>query len=147
MNGSTTFTDKDRIAHWLRLYNRRTGGSYVVESWPDSDSSKKNIDALCRDADGRTLALEHTLIEPFAGDKADTDPFLKTLGSLENHASLTHQGYMITVSQDVGAIPRGIKWPEVPNVILAQLAPVDASYSPICASLSMAKSLSGSSRS
>jgi hypothetical protein len=117
-------SDKDRIGFWLRLYNRRTGGSYVVESWPDDDSSKKNIDALCRDSAGHTLAVEHTLIEPFAGDKADADPFLKTLGSLENHPSLTHKGYMITVSQQVGAVPRGIKWAEVPQEMLAQLAPV-----------------------
>lgn len=119
-----TFNDKDRIGFWLRLYNRLEGGTYVVESWPDDDSSKKNIDALCRNTAGQTLALEHTLIEPFAGDKADADSFLKTLGSLENHPRLTLQGTMVMVSQAVGAIPRGIKWTEVPSAILAQLTPV-----------------------
>jgi hypothetical protein len=73
---------------------------------------------------GPNAGSEHTLIEPFAGDKADPDPFLKTLGSLENHPLLTVSGNMITVSQPVGAIPRGIKWTEVPVAILAQLAPV-----------------------
>jgi len=118
------YNDKDRIGFWLRLYNQRTGGSYVVEYWPDDDSSKKNIDAMCRDLEGRTLALEHTLIEPFAGDKADAQPFLKTIGSLENHPALIQKGHMITVYQEVGAIPRGIKWTEVPNAMLTQLAPV-----------------------
>lgn len=124
MNAMKTYNDKDRIGFWLRLYNRRIGGSYVVESWPDDDSSKKNIDALCRNAEGGTLALEHTLIEPFAGDKADAHPFLKTLGSLENHPTLIQKGHMITVSQEVGAVPRGINWDEVPKEMLAQLAPV-----------------------
>jgi hypothetical protein len=118
------YSDKDRIDFWLLLYNRRTGGSYAVESWPDDDSSRKNIDALCRDISGKSLALEHTLIEPFAGDKADADPFMKTLGKLENHPSLRQKGHMITVSQDVGAVPHGIKWPDLPKEILAQLAPL-----------------------
>jgi hypothetical protein len=90
----------------------------------DDDSSKKNIDAFCRNAAGRNAALEHTLIEPFAGDKADADPFLKTLGSLENHPLLTVAGNMLIVSQAVGAIPRRVKWTEVPSAIVAQLAPV-----------------------
>jgi hypothetical protein len=119
-----TYNDKDRIGFWLRLYNRRVGGSYVVESWPDDDSSKKNIDALCRDGAGRTLALEHTLIEPYAGNKADLDPFLKTLGALENHPLLNQQGYMIMVSQQVGAIPRGVKWTTLPQEIVPQLGAV-----------------------
>jgi hypothetical protein len=118
------YNDKDRIGFWVRLYNRLEGETYTVESWPDDDSSKKNIDALCRNAAGRTLALEHTLIEPFPGDKADADPFLKTLGLLENHPLLTLAGNTVIVSQAVGAIPRGVKWTEVPSAILSQLVPV-----------------------
>lgn len=121
---ATVYRDKDRIGFWLRLYNRLKGDTFVVESWPDDDSSKKNIDAFCRNASGRSLALEHTLIEPFAGDKADADPFLKTLGALEDHPLLTQKGYMLIVSQAVRAIPRGIKWSDVPHEILSQLAPV-----------------------
>jgi hypothetical protein len=64
-----TYTDKDVIHHWLRLHDRLKSETYQVESWPDDDSSKKNVDALCRDAEGRTLAIEHTLIEPYPGHK------------------------------------------------------------------------------
>lgn len=118
------YNDKDRIAFWLRLYNRNTGGTYSVESWPDDDSSKKNIDALCRDAGGRSLAIEHTLIEPYAGNKADIAPFLKTLAALEGHPLLRQRGYIITASQPVGAIPRGIKWVDLPQQMVPQLAAV-----------------------
>ena len=109
------YNDKDRIGFWVRLYNRLQGETYTVESWPDDDSSKKNIDAICRNAVGHTLALEHTLIEPFAGDKADADPSFKTLGVLENHPLLTLPGNMIMVSQAVGAIPRGVKSTKSPQ--------------------------------
>ena len=118
------YSDKDVVEYWLRLHNRLTGGTYQVESWPDDDSSKKNVDALCRDAAGRTLAIEHTLIEPYARHKADTDRFLKTLAVLENDARLVQPGYLINVSQAIGAIPTGIPWHEVPGVIALQLAPV-----------------------
>lgn len=112
------YNDKDRIGFWLQLYNRLEGETYTVESWPDDDSSKKNIDALCRNGDGRTLAVEHTLIEPYAGNKADIDPFLKTLGALEDHPLLKQQGYMLIASQAVGAVPRGMKWVDVPQLIV-----------------------------
>lgn len=108
----------------MRLYNRLEGETYRVESWPDNDSSKKNIDALCRNGAGRTLAVEHTLIEPFAGNKADIDPFLKTLGALEDHSLLKQRGYMLIASQPVGAVPRGIKWVDVPQLMVPQLAAV-----------------------
>lgn len=118
------YTDKDVIGHWLRLHNRLTGGTYAVESWPDDDSSKKNVDALCRDAQDRILAIEHTLIEPYAGHKQDTDRFLQTLALLENDPRLLQPGYLVNVSQRVGAIPTGIKWNEVPEAIVPQLAAI-----------------------
>ena len=76
--------DKCVIEHWLRLYNRLTGFSYRVTAWPDSDSSQKNVDALCTDDSGRELALEHTLIEPFQNEKSDAARFLQTLAALDN---------------------------------------------------------------
>ena len=119
-----TYTDKDVIHHWLRPHNQLKSETYQVESWPDDDSSKKNVDALCRDAEGRILAIEHTLIEPYPGHKEDTARFLKTLAALENHPSLVQKGYMVMVSQRIGAIPKGIKWNEVPPQVLGQLVPI-----------------------
>jgi len=113
--------DKNVIEHWVRLYDRLNGASYTVESWPDDDSSKKNIDAMCRDLNGRTFAVEHTLIEPFANEKNDAARFARTLMSLENHARLLQPGYFFMASQPVGSIPTGTKWSEIPNELLRQL--------------------------
>jgi hypothetical protein len=122
------YTDKDIVRHWLRLHNRLKGETYQVESWPDEDSSKKNVDALCRDTEDRTLAIEHTLIEPYPGHKEDTVRFLKTLATLENHPGLVQKGYLVMVSQPVGAIPKGIQWDEVPREMLVELAPILAGW-------------------
>lgn len=113
--------DKDVIRHWVRLYNRLTGSSFQVEDWPDRDSSKKNIDAMCRDDAGRTLAIEHTLIEPFEGEKADTARFERTLATLKNHPELLQPGYILTVSQAVNSIPTGVNWADIPKELLRQL--------------------------
>src|SRR5258708_20361720 len=113
--------DKSVIEHWLRLYDRLTGASYVVEQWPDDESSKKNIDAMCCDLNGRTLAVEHTLIEPFANEKYDAARFAQTLMSLENHPRLLQPGFWFMASQPVGSIPTGTNWAEIPNELLRQL--------------------------
>jgi hypothetical protein len=113
--------DKVVIEHWLALYNRLTNSTFVVTDWPDADSSRKNVDATCRDSDGRTMAIEHTLIEPFENEKSDAARFMKTLGTLENHPALVKAGYCYSVSQPVGGIPNGIKWGTVPNELLARL--------------------------
>ncbi len=118
---TTRYTDKTVIEYWLQLFNRKTGSTYTVTNYPDKDSSKKNIDAICCDASGNTLAIEHTLIEPFEGEKADRDRFLRTLGTLEDHPTLLQPGYMLFVSQPVGSIPTGIQWDEVPQELLKQL--------------------------
>lgn len=113
--------DKGVIQHWLRLYNWVTGSSFRVADWPDKDSSKKNIDAICKDERGRTLAIEHTLIEPFDGEKADAVRFSKTLATLEHHPDLLLGGYHLTVSQPVGSNAIGTNWAAFPREILRQL--------------------------
>jgi hypothetical protein len=65
----TSDHDKHVIECWLQLYNALMRTSYMVVDWPDKDSSKKNIDAICHDDLGSILAIEHTLIQPFEGEK------------------------------------------------------------------------------
>lgn len=113
--------DKSVIEHWLRLYNQLKGASYRVFKRPDDDSSKKNIDAFCVDVEEHTLAIEHTLIEPFVGEKADAARFLRTLGELENHPSLLQPGHMFMVSQPVASVRTGIRWSDISNELLEQL--------------------------
>jgi len=113
--------DKYVIECWLRLYNRLNGLTYKVIDWPDKDSSRKAIDAICRDDSGLLLGLEHTLIQPFEGEKADTAQFMRTLAGLEGHPDLVQPGCMVEISQPVGAIPKGIDWSRIQDQQLAQL--------------------------
>src|ERR1035438_6586240 len=39
-------------------------------------------------ADGNSLALEHTLIQPFVGEKFDSEVFMKAFGRIEKNPAL-----------------------------------------------------------
>jgi len=113
--------DKFVIASWLQLYNRLNGATFKIDKWPDDDSSKKNIDAVCRDDAGVLLAVEHTLIEPFDGEKKDAARLLETIGGLDNHPDLALPGHPITASLPVGAISTGSDWAQIAEESLNKL--------------------------
>jgi hypothetical protein len=52
-------------------------------------------------------------MQPFVGDKADTQPFLTVLAQLEEDADLAIPDYSITVLIPVGAISKGVNWTEL----------------------------------
>jgi hypothetical protein len=117
----TSKHDKYVIECWLRLYNCLNGTTFRVHDCPDRDSSKKNVDAVCRDDAGRSLAIEHTLIQPFDGEKKDTARFMEALAPLENHPDLVLPGYLVMANQTVGAIPTGVDWTQIPEEVLKGL--------------------------
>jgi hypothetical protein len=116
--------DKDVIEIWLRLYNWLMSSTYKVEEWPDNDSSKPNIDALCRDSKGLTIAIEHTLVQPFEIEKQDSQRFMATLGALENDATLLESGLVYHAVQRVDSIPTGIPWSEIKTAMLKRFQSV-----------------------
>ena len=77
--------DKKLICRFVGDFNAWARTSFVVVSWPDVDTrDRKAVDALARDSSsGRELAIEHTLLQPFIGERADAVPFLKTAGRLD----------------------------------------------------------------
>lgn len=98
--------DKDVIESWLKLYSVVNKATFRVIDWPDHrDRTKKAIDALCEDGVGNQLAVEHTLIQPFEGEKGDRARFVQTLATLENDPRLVVPGFAISATQSVGCVP------------------------------------------
>jgi len=56
--------------------------------WLDQEQDGA-VEALVTRPDGETMAIEHTLIEPFVGDKSDFAAFDESLAALRNDQSLT----------------------------------------------------------
>lgn len=86
---------------------------YEDGSWAEADVKKpdaidrKNpaVDQLAtRTPDGRTLAIEHTIIEPFAGEKEDLASFAPAFLDIEKDASLVVPGRCLKVFVPVGTL-------------------------------------------
>lgn len=62
------------------------------------------VEALVTRTDGQTMAIEHTLIEPFVGDKGDFAAFEREFLKIEDDKSLAVPGIEITVFVPVGIL-------------------------------------------
>ena len=79
------------------------------------------VEVLAKRADGATLAIEHTLIQPFVGEKFDSTAFMKAFGRIERNPELALPGRQMTVEIPVAAIPKGYIWDDVGADLLAWL--------------------------
>jgi hypothetical protein len=114
--------DQQLVSHFLTAFNQRCGTSFKVLRWPDVDNRQSPaVEAVASDASGETVAIEHTLVQPFDGERIDTDRFMKVFGKLEGCADLIKPGYNVDVIVRVGAIPKGIKWEIVAELVHEQI--------------------------
>jgi hypothetical protein len=79
------------------------------------------VEVVATRADGTTLALEHTLIQPFVGEKFDSERFMKAFARIEKNPALVLAERSLDVIIPVGAIPKGYIWEDVGEELLAWL--------------------------
>jgi hypothetical protein len=91
-------------------------GNYPKRDYPE-DREQGAVDAIAEDQDGNSLAIEHTLVQPFFGEKDDARAFSVIFEALEKDTSLVLPEYRITVWPRVGSIPTGTNWKELSIVI------------------------------
>ena len=102
------------IQLFLPGYNESTGSSYEIRKHPDQiERQEPAIDAIAYDRAGKSLAIEHTLVQPFWGEKDDTEVFRTVFASLESDLSLRLADYDIELRPRVGAIPKDVNWKEI----------------------------------
>jgi hypothetical protein len=106
--------DQVLVTMYLDEYNKSNGVVFEVKEWPEQiERNKPAVEAVAVNENGETLAIEHTLLQGFAGEKEDSNRFLKVVGSLEKEPSLRLPDYMIDLTLQVGAIPNGVDWSTV----------------------------------
>ena len=76
------------------------------------------VEVIATAPGGATLALEHTLIQPFVGEKFDSEVFMKAFGRIEKNPSLVLPERSLDVIIPVHAIPKGYIWDEVGRDLL-----------------------------
>src|ERR1039458_1938925 len=70
------------------------------------------VEVIATRGDGQTVAIEHTIVQPFVGEKSDSNAFMQAFGRIEKNPDLVVAGRSMTVVIPVGAIPKGYKWEE-----------------------------------
>lgn len=98
-----------REGHFIKLFL----SAYENFSWADAalekpdavDRTNPAVDQIAtRKSDGKKLAIEHTIVEPFVGDKADFASFDKWFLEIEKDESLLVPGCWIRVFVPVGTL-------------------------------------------
>ena len=103
--------DQQLVSYFLRAFNHQYGTSYKVVRWPVAENRQTPaVEAVACNDNGETIAIEHTLIQPFEGERIDTDRFMKVFGKLEGNTDLMKPGYNVDVIVRVGAVRKGTKW-------------------------------------
>lgn len=96
---------------FLRGFNQTFKESYTIDVSPEEvERNKPAVEAVASNREGIRLAIEHTLLQPFEGQKADDPRFLAVFGKLHEDPSLVVPGRLIELHAPVGVIPNGIDW-------------------------------------
>ena len=102
--------EKTVIERFLERYNEYHSSGFAIVSWPDElDRTGKAIDAVAQDG-SVSLGIEHTILQPFAGEKQDSSVFAKTLSALDQKANLILANFDVDLTVGVGAVQKGFDW-------------------------------------
>jgi len=115
--------DQELVSDFVSALNQQSGTTFQIVRWPDAeDRINSAVDAVAEDANGNTVAFEHTLIEPFEGQRADDNRFEKVFEPLEGSPALMKSGCNVNIGVRVGAIPNGVKWEVVAERVREHLS-------------------------
>jgi hypothetical protein len=110
--------DRKLVELFLREYRSESGEAYEIDNFPeDSEHNTPAVEAIASDRHGNSLAIEHTLAQPFLGERDDAQPFSIVFEPLESDASLVIPNYDVTFSPAVGIVPKGVNWREASETV------------------------------
>jgi hypothetical protein len=103
--------DIELVKMFLSQFEDDDGRSYTLKARPDVEDRKaKAVEAIAVAVDGRTLAIEHTYIQPFEGQRADDVPFLRVFEQLREDSSVKIPNRFIDILVPAFAIQKGVDW-------------------------------------
>jgi hypothetical protein len=96
------------IKQFLSAYENGSWADAVLAKPDAVDRTNPAVDQIAtRRSDGKTLAIEHTIVEPFVGDKEDLASFSAVFLDIEKDESLLVPGRWIQVFVPVGTRRHG----------------------------------------
>lgn len=116
---------------FLSAYEDRTwGGELSTVEYPERvrDGGVELI--ATQRSTGRTLAIEHTVVEPFVGEKRDFHAFKALAEQLKADDALKEPGVALYVDAPVGVLPKKVPWPPIIDEVKAFLRREAGSFGP-----------------
>jgi len=103
--------DQDKVIdELLVMLNAHCKGDYRITRRPDKENRRsKEIDAYAEANGRRPLAIEHTSIESFTGQKLDSARFVNVLGPLESELEGVFE-FRLDLTIRVASIVTGVDW-------------------------------------
>jgi len=101
--------------------------SYENDDWKScaldwlEDKQDGAVEVRATKLDGTSLALEHTLVQPFVGEKFDSERFLRAFLRINNNPALVSPERHLEVIIPVGALPVGYPWDVIGDGVLTWL--------------------------
>jgi hypothetical protein len=117
--------DECLVRHFFDGYGSYLGDRFSIRELPDqTERELPAVEVVAENKAGIRFAAEHTLVQPFDGEKADSVPFMKAFSHLEGDSSTKSwipTGVDVILSVPVGAVPKGEDWEKVGADVLKWL--------------------------
>jgi hypothetical protein len=130
-NSSSPFErdDIELVKMFLAGFKDENGRTYNLKARPDvAERKEKAIEAIAESEDGRTLAMEHTYIQPFEGERADAVPFQTVFEQLRTDSDLSLPNRFIDVIVPAFSVGKGVDWKQVAQKVREWLLKVRESF-------------------
>jgi hypothetical protein len=95
------------IELFLLQYRDSGGEAYRIVEYPEEvEREKPAVEAIAENSKGQRLAIEHTLVQPFEGQRDDDRRFLAGFEGLHHSTDLCVPGMTIEIIVRVDSIPK-----------------------------------------
>lgn len=105
--------------------SRTRGEPFTVTAWPDQrERTRQAVEAIATGTNGTTVAIEHTLLQDFPGERGDAARLRAAIAPLEEDPSVALPNADLLIVAAPFAVPDGVHWATIPTAISAYLAPI-----------------------
>ncbi len=108
----------------LNELSRTRDEAFTITARPDQTERRREaVEAIATGKSGRTIAIEHTLLQDFPGERGDATRLRAAIAPLEQDPSIRLERADLLIVVEPFAVPDGVDWAGIPGSISAHLAP------------------------
>jgi hypothetical protein len=97
---------------------------FTITARPDQvERRREAVEAIATGQSGRTVAIEHTLLQDFPGERGDAARLRAAIAPLEEDPTIRLARADLLIVVDPFAVPAGVDWAAIPIAVAAYLAP------------------------